>query len=148
MGVRVSMAITKEFVEPHGDENTWFEASAKDYEANAKAQYALTQALNDDDLSRVINYKSAYKVWNDLIITHEGTSQVKRFKVDLLLSQYENFYMLESESIEETLTRFTKITNDLSFLGDTINNDQKIQKVIRVLPKAWKVKATTLKELN
>ena len=44
--------------------------------------------------------------------------------------------MLESESIEETLTRFTKITNDLSFLGDTIDNDQKIKKVIRVLSKA------------
>jgi len=37
-------------------------ATAKDYEANAKTQYALTQALNDDDLSRVINYKSAYEV--------------------------------------------------------------------------------------
>ena len=27
----------------------------KDYETNARAQYALTQALNDVDLSRVIN---------------------------------------------------------------------------------------------
>ena len=42
--------------------NTWSEAAAKDYEANAKTQYALTQALNDDDLSRVINCKSAYEV--------------------------------------------------------------------------------------
>ena len=67
--VRVAKAITKEFIEPHGDEDTWSEETAKDYEANAKAQCALTQALNDD-LSRVINCKSAYKVWNDLIITH------------------------------------------------------------------------------
>ena len=78
--------------------------------ANAKAQYAVTQVLNDD-LSHVINCKSVYKIWNDLIITHEGTSQVQRFKVDLLRSQYENFYMLENESIDEMLTRFTKITN-------------------------------------
>jgi len=92
--VRVAKDITKEFVEPHDDEDIWSEAIAKDYEANVKAQYALTQALNDDDLSRIINCKSAYKVRNDLIITHEGTSQVKRSKVDLLRSQYENFYML------------------------------------------------------
>ena len=65
-------------------ESTWSEATAKDYEANARAQYALTQALNEDDLSRVINCKSAYEVWNDLIITHDGTSQVKRSKIDLL----------------------------------------------------------------
>jgi len=44
----------------------------------------------------------------------------------LLRSQYENFYMLENKSIDETLTRFTKITNRLSSLGDTIDNDQKI----------------------
>jgi len=59
----------------------------KDYETNARAQYALTQALNDVDLSRVINCKlvsrvisskSVFEVWNDLDITHEGTSQVKR----------------------------------------------------------------------
>ena len=57
--VRVAKTITKEFIEPHGDEDTCSEATAKNYEANAKAQDALTQALNDDDLSRVINCKSA-----------------------------------------------------------------------------------------
>ena len=37
------------------------------------------------------------------------------------------------------LTRF--ITNGLSSLGDAIDNDQKIRKVIRALLKSWKVKA-------
>jgi len=148
LGVRVAKAINKEFIESHGDEDTWSKATAKDYEANAKAQHALAQTLNDDDLSHVINYKSSYEVWNDLIITHEGTSQVKRSKVDLLHSQYDNFYMFENECVDEMFTRFTKITNSISSLGDTIDNDQKIQKVIRALSKVWKVKVTTLKELN
>ena len=62
LGIRVAKAITKEFIEPHGDEDTWSEPTAKDYKANAKAQYALTQALNDNDFSRVIIYKFAYEV--------------------------------------------------------------------------------------
>jgi len=86
LGYRVAKVITREFVEPQGDEDTWSEENAKDYEANAKARYALTQALNDDDLSRVINCKSAFKVCNDFLITHEGTSQIKRSKVVLLRS--------------------------------------------------------------
>jgi len=45
-------------------------------------------------------------------------------------------------------TKFTKITNGLSSLGDAIDNDQKVRKVIRALPPSWEVKATTLKELN
>ena len=42
LGVSVAKAITKEFFESYGDEDTWSDAIAKDYEANAKAQYALT----------------------------------------------------------------------------------------------------------
>ena len=56
--------------------------------------------------------------------------------------------MNKRESIDEMLTRFTKITNNLSSLGDAIDNDQMIKKVIKALPKSWEVKATTLKELN
>jgi len=41
----------------------------------------------------------------------------------LLRSQYENFYMLDNETSDEMLTRFTKITNGLSFLSDKIDND-------------------------
>ena len=82
LGVRIAKAITKEFIESHGDEDTCSEAITKNYEANAKAQYALTQAFNDDDLSRIINCKYAFEVWNDLIVTHVRTSQVKRSKID------------------------------------------------------------------
>jgi len=56
-----------------------------------------------------------------LLLTYEGTSQVKRSKIDLLRSRYENFYMLDTETIDEMLTCFTKITNGLSFLGNVID---------------------------
>ena len=46
------------------------------------------------------------------------------------------------------VTKFTKITNGLSSLGDAIDNDQRVRKIIRALPPSWEVKATTLKELN
>jgi len=56
--------------------------------------------------------------------------------------------MLENDSINDMVTRFTKITNDLASLSDTIDNDQKVRKVIRALSPSWEVKVTTLKELN
>ena len=43
---------------------------------------------------------------------------------------------------------FTKITNALASLGDEINNDQKVRKVIHALPSSQEIKATNLKELN
>jgi len=41
LGFMVANIVTKEFVVPHTDTNTWSKATTKDYEANAKAQYAL-----------------------------------------------------------------------------------------------------------
>jgi len=69
-----------------------------------------------------------------LVVTHEGTSQVKRAKFDLLRLQYENFSMTENEIIGDMITKFTKITNDLSSLCDEIDNIKKVRKVIHALP--------------
>ena len=73
---------------------------------------------------------------------------MKRVKIDLLRSQYENFSMQEHETIDNMVTRFTKITNGLSSLGDGIDNDQRVRKIIRALPPSWEVKATTLNPMN
>ena len=96
-------------------------------------QCAHIQTLSDDDLARVIKYKLAFEVWNDLTITHEGTSQFKRPKINLFRSHYENYYMINSETIAEILTCFTKINNELSSLSDVIDHDQKVRKEIRAL---------------
>ena len=69
-------------------------------------------------------------------------------KFDLLHFQYENFTMHENESIDDMITKFTKINNGHSSLGDAIDNDKKVREVIRALPPSWEVKVTTLKELN
>ena len=56
--------------------------------------------------------------------------------------------MIADESIDDIIIRFTKITNSLASLGDEIDNDQKVRKVICALPPSWKVKSTTLKKLT
>ena len=80
LGRVIFLDIGNEFKEP----KVWDDSFTIAFEANAKATYALMQALNDDDLGHIINYVSAFDIWNTLITTHEGTSQVKRAKVDLL----------------------------------------------------------------
>ena len=95
LGSRIVKAVTKPFSIPSGDEDTWSDFATEEFDANAKAHYALLQALNDDDIARVIHCKSSNEIWSYLVVTHEGTSQVKIAKIDLLCSQYENFIMHE-----------------------------------------------------
>ena len=49
---RVAKAVT---IVPNGDEDTSSDIATKEFDANAKAHYALLQALNDDDITRVIH---------------------------------------------------------------------------------------------
>ena len=56
--------------------------------------------------------------------------------------------MNDNETIDDMITRFAKITNGLFSLGDSIDNNQKVTKVICALPQSWEVKSTNLKELN
>ena len=126
--------MTKSFSVPIGDVDTWSDIATKKFDANAKAHYALLQVLNDDDIARVIYCKSAHEIWSHLVVTPEGTLQVKRAMIDLLRFQNENFVMNEEESIGDMITKFTKITNEFASLGDGIDNDQKVKKVIRALP--------------
>ena len=92
LGSLVAKSLTKPYVVPNSDESTWTDFTFREYEANSKAQNSLLTALNEDDLTRVIHCHSAYEIyeiWQHLLVTHEGTSQVKRAKIDLLRSQYE-----------------------------------------------------------
>ena len=51
---------------------------------------------------------------------------MKKAKFDLLNSQYDRFYMIDCESIDEILIWFTAITNGIVSLGKLISNDQKV----------------------
>ena len=76
----------KPFSIPDGDDYTWSDIATKEFDANSKTRYVLFQALNDDDIVRVIHCKFAYEIWSHLMVTHEGTSQVKMAKIDLFHS--------------------------------------------------------------
>ena len=60
---QVAKPVTKPFNVPDGDEDTWSKIATKEFDVNAKAHYALLQALNNDDIARVIYCKSTHEIW-------------------------------------------------------------------------------------
>ena len=89
--------------------------------------------LNGTDFNRLSSCTSVKEIWDKLVVTYEGTSQVKETKINILMHQYEMFKMKKEENINEMFTRFTLITNSLNALGKTFTNADKVQKVLRVL---------------
>lgn len=60
-----------------------------------KAMNALFCALSDIKYTRVSRCLMAQEISQLIEVTHEGTSQVKESKINLLTSQYEAFKMEE-----------------------------------------------------
>ncbi|GJS75657.1 hypothetical protein Tco_0725538 [Tanacetum coccineum] len=58
---------------------------------NNEAKMTLYNALPCKEYERVFMCKTAKEVWHTLVITHQGNSQVKNCKIDILTQEYEKF---------------------------------------------------------
>ena len=66
---------------------------------NAKAMNVLYCALDANEFNRISTCMSAKKIWDRLEVAHEGTSQVKESKINILVHKYKLFKMELNESI-------------------------------------------------
>ena len=127
------------------------EFDAEDYkkmEKNAKAKKLLYFGLGPDEYTRISECESAQAIWNALQVAHEGTSQVKQSRIELLMRQYELFDMGDRETVIDMYTRFTHITNELKSLGKSFTTKELVRKILRILPRTWEAKVTAIQEVK
>ncbi|GJR50451.1 zf-CCHC domain-containing protein [Tanacetum coccineum] len=89
----------------------------KRFAKNNEAKMVIYNALprkEYEEFSCVIRKR----IWKTLLITHQGNSQVKDSKIDLLVQQYEQFVIFEDESIDSALARFNIIITSLKALDE------------------------------
>lgn len=96
---------------------------------NLKAKKLLVCIIGPDEYNCISACESEKEISNCLWTAHEGTSQVKEYKVDMLTTQYEAFTMKESETIQEMHTIFTSITNELLYFGEVIPPRKQVRKI-------------------
>nr|KYP55274.1 hypothetical protein KK1_001481 [Cajanus cajan] len=85
-------------------------------------------------------------MWDTLEVTHEGTNDVKRSRINTLTHEYELFRMNQNESIQDMQKRFTHIINHLASLGKVFPNEDLITKFLRCLSREWQPKVTAIAE--
>ncbi|XP_070044026.1 uncharacterized protein [Nicotiana tomentosiformis] len=99
--------------------------------------------FNDIDCKAIeknFRAKKILEIWEALQIAHEGTTQVKQSKIDMLTTKYKLFRMKDDESIQDMHTRFTSIINELHSVGEIISRNKLIRKILSVLPSSWESK--------
>ncbi|XP_069146125.1 uncharacterized protein [Solanum lycopersicum] len=113
---------------------------------NAKAKKILICEIGPDEYNRISSCQYAKAIWETLQTAHEGTTQVKKSKIDNLNRKYELFRMAKGETIHEMHTRFNAIINEIYSLGEIIPNGKAVRKLVSVLPESWESKVEAITE--
>ncbi|XP_075106996.1 uncharacterized protein LOC107760425 [Nicotiana tabacum] len=122
------------------------DANRKAIEKNFRAKKILVCGIDPDEYNKISACQSAKEIWEALQIAHEGTTQVKQSKIDMLTTEYELFRMKEDESIQDMHTHFTSIINELHSLGEIIPRNKLVRKILSVLPSSWESKVNAITE--
>ncbi|XP_074293239.1 uncharacterized protein LOC141620207 [Silene latifolia] len=115
-------------------------------EKNSRAISLLQSGIGESEISRIAGCKTAKQIWDSLTLAHEGTVQVKKQRIDLLMQRYESFRMQDDESIKSMSSRFSNITNELSNLGRQFKTKDIVRKILRSLTKKWRQKVMAIEE--
>ncbi|GJX57313.1 hypothetical protein Tco_0287210 [Tanacetum coccineum] len=86
------------------------------------------------------------EIWKTLLIIHQGNSQVKDIKRDLLVQQYEQFVIPEDESIDIAFVRFNTIITSLKALNEGYCSKNYVWKFLRALHPKWREKVMSIEE--
>ncbi|GJU81201.1 zf-CCHC domain-containing protein [Tanacetum coccineum] len=113
---------------------------------NNDAKMVLYNALPKKEYERIFMCKTAKDIWQSLLITHQGNSQVKDNKIDLLVQQYEQFTILEEESIDSSFARFNTFITSLKALDEGFSGKNYVRKFLRALHPTWGAKIMANKE--
>ncbi|GJX93291.1 hypothetical protein Tco_0347877, partial [Tanacetum coccineum] len=98
---------------------------------NNEAKMVIYNALPRKEYERIFMCNTAKEIWKTLLITHQGNSQVKDNKIDLLVQQYEQFVIFEDESIDSAFARFNTIITSLKALDEGYSSKNYERKFLR-----------------
>ncbi|GJR33117.1 zf-CCHC domain-containing protein [Tanacetum coccineum] len=113
---------------------------------NNEAKMVIYNALPRKEYERIFMCNTAKEIWKTLLITHQGNSQVKDNKIDLLVLQYEQFVIFEDESINSAFARFNTIITSLKALDESYSSKNYVRKFLRALHPKWRAKVTAIEE--
>ncbi|GKA17147.1 hypothetical protein Tco_0696984 [Tanacetum coccineum] len=115
---------------------------AKNYEA----KMVIYNALSRKEYERIFMCKTAKEIWDILLMTHQGNSQVNDNKIDLFVQQYEQFTITKEKSIDNTFARFNTIITSLKELDEGFSSKNYVRKFLRALHPEWRAKVTAIEE--
>nr|GEU89174.1 DUF4219 domain-containing protein/UBN2 domain-containing protein [Tanacetum cinerariifolium] len=113
---------------------------------NDEAKMVLNNALPKKEYERIFMCNTAQDISKSLIITHQCNKQVKDNKIGLFVQEYEEFIIMDDETIDCVFARFNTIITSLKALDESFSSRNHVRKFLRALPTKWHLKVTAIEE--
>ncbi|GJZ59045.1 hypothetical protein Tco_0614861 [Tanacetum coccineum] len=115
-------------------QNQWSNVESRLANQDKCLKSIIISCLPNDVMKSVIKCKTAKEIWNDLILAHEGPSDIRDTKIAALRLKFNAFKSLEGEKVNGTFTRLKCLLNDLK---NTIPQAKINATFVNSLPRKW-----------
>ncbi|GKB22961.1 hypothetical protein Tco_0862362, partial [Tanacetum coccineum] len=129
-------------------ETQWTPEERKTANLDQRLKSLIMSVLPDDQMNSVINCLTAKSTWDDLILYHEGTSDVKEIRVMDLKLYYNTFKFKKGKSLTQTFTKYKALMNELVNDGIKLSKLEINTSFLNGLPKKWLAFCQSLKNTN
>ncbi|XP_050875937.1 uncharacterized protein LOC127079600 [Lathyrus oleraceus] len=105
------------------------EEKKKDY----KALFLIHSCVDNDNFEKVGDCESAKQAWEILEKAYDGAVKAKVIRLQTYKRQFELTQMEDKETINDYITRITRLINQIKSYGETILEQNVVSKVLRSL---------------
>ncbi|VFQ77692.1 unnamed protein product [Cuscuta campestris] len=124
----------------------WDDRDCKKHNLDNVAKAGIFKTLDPITFSKIMHLKTAMEIWQGLGKLCEGSEDLRKQKIEVLLEKFKSFKMLPGESFDMLDERFHKILNDLASLNHVLSPKEKNVRLLKSLPAEWYTKATSMEE--
>ncbi|VFQ71063.1 unnamed protein product [Cuscuta campestris] len=108
-----------------GPKEKWDDRDCKKNNLDNIAKAAIFKTLDPITFSKIKHLKTAMEIWQGLGKLCEGSEDLRKQKIEVLLEKFKSFKMLPGESFDMLDERFHKILNDLASLNHVLSPKEK-----------------------
>ena len=113
---------------------------------NNKTVNSIYNGVSADEFRRIFTCKTAKDAWEVLQTVYEGTNTVKQSKLEKLTKEFETIVMEEDETFDQFYAKLNDIVNFVFNLGEEIQENKTVKKILRSLPSRFDSKVDAIEE--
>ena len=113
---------------------------------DVKKMFYIHQAMHESILPRVSSTKKAKEAWNILQNSYQGMDKFKTSKLQILRRDFETLLIKDTNSVDSFYTHVIGLINQIKSLGETIEDRNIVEKVLRSIPPKFDTLVVTLEE--